>query len=109
MSIFVYKIASSSLTPLYNAVRGNHVEITVDLIQAGANANDGAGKGNDTPLFIAAVMGYTEIVKVLLRAGANPKGNNSFTPLEAAQINNHTDIVDILTEAEKNLANTKNI
>jgi len=50
---------------------------------------------------VAALMGGTDTVKVLLKAGAdlNAKDNRGETPLAHARSHNHTDVVDLLRAA----------
>ena len=53
-----------------------------------------------TALYEAANRGHTEIVQLLLQAGADPdKSNNlGWTPLHAAVANNHRDVAKLLLE-----------
>ena len=85
------------LTPLRLAVNENHHHIVDQLIAAGAlNTGDGEGM---TPLHSAAARGYVNIVKSLLRQGAdvNVVDNKGKTPLHyAAYYPNREDVVDAL-------------
>ncbi|MFZ8864548.1 MAG: ankyrin repeat domain-containing protein [Rickettsiales bacterium] len=51
---------------------------------------------------MAAEKGHTEIVKALIKAGADIKAvdNENKTPLQLAKENNHTDVVSALEEEE---------
>lgn len=60
-------------------------------------------KDNDgnTPLHIAAFMGYTDIAELLLRYGANPnlRNKNGETPLDIAKKSNNRPLIDLLQQA----------
>ncbi|MDZ4767465.1 MAG: ankyrin repeat domain-containing protein [Chloroflexota bacterium] len=58
------------MTALMNAVNKNDAAGARTLIADGANVSEIDAKG-DSPLIIAAYKGYTEIVRLLLEAGAN--------------------------------------
>ncbi len=58
------------MTALMNAITNNDLSEVQKLIQKGADVNE-LDDNQDAPLVIAAYKGYTEIVKVLLEAGAN--------------------------------------
>ena len=53
-----------------------------------------------TPLFMAAYYGHTEVVQVLLTAGADPDKGNQFgsTPLVMAARGDYTDMVQLLLD-----------
>lgn len=76
------------LTPLASACRRDRCEIAKYLIQSGANVNPVNEEG-DSPLILAIESGYypdSELVGLLLAAGADPDHKNSWgqTPLSAA-------------------------
>ena len=66
--------------------------------KADVNAKSDIG---ETPLMIAALRGYAELVKIFLRAGAdvNAKDNRGETPLMHAVERNHTEVIEILRSA----------
>ena len=62
------------------------------------------GNDGETPIFVAASNGHTEIVKFLIGYGANrnaPK-YNGWTPMHIAARNGHTEIVKILIGCTEN-------
>jgi uncharacterized protein len=97
-------------TALKYAVQNNHLMIVKKLLIAGASVDTPDFEGW-TPLMTAAVEGFVEIVKILLKYGANPdikqKSNDSSfngeTALIKAARNGHEEIVEILLEAGANV------
>lgn len=60
-------------------------------------------KDDATPLFLATNKGHTDIVKLLLDKGADPKpATDGPTPLELATKQGRTEIVDMLLNAGAN-------
>ncbi|MDR3285711.1 MAG: ankyrin repeat domain-containing protein [Holosporales bacterium] len=70
------------------------------------NAKDGW-----TPLHIAAARGDTEVVQVLVGAGANKEARdrNGFTPLHIAAARGNTEVVQVLVDAGANEEAKNNI
>ena len=60
-----------SFTPLHIAVMSNQPKAVRLLVKKGASAKSGTADGN-TPLHAAVFLGYDDVVKELLRAGADP-------------------------------------
>jgi uncharacterized protein len=77
--------SKNGATALMFAARGD-IESTRTLLAAGADTSLQIPDWGGTALIIAATMGKTDVVQVLLDKGANPnqRDNNSFTALHAA-------------------------
>ena len=58
------------MTAIMKAINNNDIDTLHTLIQQGVNVNE-LDANQDAPLVIAAYKGYTEIVKILLEAGAD--------------------------------------
>jgi ankyrin repeat protein len=71
-------------TPLMHAIHKNQAKAVEVLLIAGADAN--AVSGRTTALVMAAGYGQTDIVRILLKHGANPRleAPNGYSPLTAA-------------------------
>ena len=69
---------------LVDACRAGSAETAERLLAEGADCNATVGPGQFAPLGIAASNGHTEVVKLLLRAGADPNGDPWFrlSPLQ---------------------------
>ncbi len=84
---------------LTSAVFGSRTKEVSALLRRGADVN-GPDKRGTTPLYKASVQGETEIVRVLLEAGADPNlesaGETEGTPLCAAAAWGRTEIVRLL-------------
>lgn len=90
-------------TPLARACAGGDLEKVKSLLESpppGLDPNRPDHSGN-TALQIAALAGFTEIVKMLLDHGCEVNTINGLgdTPLEDAMDNGHEDVVRLLTDA----------
>lgn len=83
------------------ARHGNRVEMTVLLLNVGANPNRTSDLWKNTPLMIAAKRGHVDTVRVLLMSGASPTSQNERgnTALFFAARFGHTDVAEVLTAA----------
>lgn len=84
----------------YRIIKENDVETIQLLIAAEADVNK-AAKHGITPLYVASILGHTEIVEQLLAAGAdvNKKNKAGNTPLIMASFQGHEKIVELLKAA----------
>lgn len=105
LALFVCTFASLSLqamqsTTLHEAVRAGNLTQTKELIEQGADIHaieDGHGR---TPLHVAALNGFTDIVHYLVEQGAtiNALDKNGNTPLHLAAQYGLKNMVTILIE-----------
>ena len=88
----------SSSSPLTNAVTAGDEKIVSALLARGADVNETTG-GGQTALILAVIFGHTNIVKILINAGANLhlRDNLGLNALEWAQRRGLSEAVDILT------------
>ena len=84
--------------PLWYAAGGHHTDTMRALLDAGAN--------QDIALLEAAANGMVELVKELLRKGANIHMYNGL-PLSMAEYNGHTETVRILKQWKRRGTNGK--
>ncbi len=86
---------------LASAILGSHIGRVASLLRHGAQVNT-PDKYGTTPLYRAAVQGKTEIVRILLEAGADPNqesgGEDEGTSLCAAAAWGRTEIVTLLLQ-----------
>jgi ankyrin repeat protein len=84
-------------TPLHAAVAGGHGEVSLLLIERGANVTV-PDAGGHTPLHVAAEGGNVPVVRALLERGADPHlpDKEDKTPLSRAAARGHTAVVDVI-------------
>ncbi|WP_339043795.1 ankyrin repeat domain-containing protein [Cardinium endosymbiont of Tipula unca] len=87
-------------TPLHHAIQCNSALMVKELLQVeGINVNIRDINGC-TPIYLAAVIGHTEMVKILLEKAiginVNQEDRYGNTPLNSAVANNHIEIVKLL-------------
>ena len=89
------------------AIKGRDLPLMQTLLEADADVNVDMGPdiyGFNTSLGCAARYGETDIVRLLLKAGANPNvpanGCSQRTALQAATEYGHEDVFDILLQAD---------
>ena len=84
--------------PLTNAVTSGDEQAVSDLLANGADVNETTG-GGQTALILAVIFGRTNLVKLLMKAGADPqqRDNLGLNALEWAQRRGLTEAVAILT------------
>ena len=85
---------------LVNAVKNNDLQLAQKLISQGVDVNQTDNRGNSL-LIISAADGYTEMVKLLLEAGADitaVDGSMKATALHAAAYLGHPEVMQILVD-----------
>lgn len=84
--------------PLTNAVTSGDEQAVSALLAKGADVNETTG-GGQTALILAVIFGHTNLVKLLMKAGADPqqRDNLGLNALEWAQRRGLTEAVSILT------------
>ena len=96
----VHVLEKPTTDQLMAAVKRGRASEVHNLIVAGVDVNGKVGPLESTPLHAAAGLGNSEIVKILLDAGANPNVymRGSHTPLHAAAFGNHVEVVGLLIQ-----------
>lgn len=84
--------------PLTNAVTSGDEQAVSALLARGADVNETTG-GGQTALILAVIFGHTNLVKLLMNAGADPqlRDNLGLNAIEWAQRRGLTEAVAILT------------
>lgn len=88
------------MTTLMTAVKNNNSAVVQQLIQNGANVDE-LDANLDAPLIIAAYKGYTNIVRLLLEAGADVAALDpgmKATALHAAAYAGNTEAAKLLVQ-----------
>ncbi|MDT7688681.1 MAG: fibronectin type 3 and ankyrin repeat domain protein 1 [Acidobacteriota bacterium] len=85
---------------LSSAVADGDARVVAALLEVGLHADTPLSTSGETPLMRASARGYTEVVRVLLDAGAdsNAQRADGFTPLILAVFFGHEEIVRLLVE-----------
>jgi uncharacterized protein len=85
--------------PSPQAYVGGHLAVVTLLLDRGAGINDRSAS-RETPLFCAALHGWSDLVRYLLKRGADPTATIvcGFTPLMAATQRGHAETVRCLLE-----------
>jgi ankyrin repeat protein len=89
-------------TPLMQAINLGEVEIVQVLLEAGADIHF-SPYFEDTPLGLAALTENLEIVKLLLKFGANPDNGGECPPLYWAVEHKNIKMIQLLLEAGANI------
>ena len=88
-------------TPVMFAIANNRVEVLNWLIAEGFDLK-ATDESNTTTLMVAAETGATDCVRILLKAGADPKKVSDWSG-QAIELANNMSIVRMLVEAGENL------
>ncbi len=93
---------------LFLAARDNQYALVQTLLNNKANPDEAAPDDGLTPLIAAARLGHAQIVKILIRAGAdcNRAGKNEITPLSMAVWEGKESVVKILLAADADTEQT---
>ncbi|XP_055945199.1 uncharacterized protein LOC129975931 [Argiope bruennichi] len=93
--------------PLHSAVESGHLNIVKKLLELEIrNVLNEKNNESATPLELASVEGYCEIVRVLLEKGADPNhAPGRSEPLHMAVLSGYSEIIEILYNAGANLVN----
>ena len=102
-------------TPLHAAMYNDHPDITLLLLERGANTE--TRSSHQTPLYMASSRGFTEVARLLIDRGADVdtecadrRGFNHvmWTPLYVAIRKDHPDIALLLLERGANMETRRN-
>jgi ankyrin repeat protein len=95
----VVNLPANGEFPLFAAIRGNNPEAVEYLLTHGAQP-DATGRFKQSPLQLAAYIGYVDIAKIILNHGAevDKKGNWGETALHWAAVKGNADTVSLLLE-----------
>jgi ankyrin repeat protein len=88
--------------PLITAALKGDAAVLAELLAAGADVNSACSQYGDTALTFAALFGYLEVVRMLLKqpgVNMNQADHRGATPLMYAVANDHTDVVACLLDA----------
>lgn len=93
-----------SFDPLYYASLGGHEELTMRILDLGADVGKKYGINQDTVLSIAAYNGYLEIVRELIKRGAKDcLLKSGYTALSLAVSEGYIEICKELIESGSNI------
>src|SRR4051812_35414761 len=89
----------SSAVPLTQAVTAGDVDAVNAALAAGADVNE-RNNGGQTALILAVIFSHTDLVHLLVQAGANPRlrDNLGLDAIEWAQRRGLTNVVDLFTK-----------
>jgi dipeptidyl aminopeptidase/acylaminoacyl peptidase len=88
---------ANDISPLHLAVHKGDLAEVRNLVEKGADVNNGTRRGT-TPLHTAAAAGLDDVAALLIEKGAdvNAKMNWPWTPIHSAAENGYKDIVELL-------------
>lgn len=95
LALGVVTIAGCGAPSLHVSVVEDDPTAAMAAIESGADVNELSEKGN-SPLLLASMNGRTEIVEILITAGADvsvARSSDGATPLHLASQNGHIDVV----------------
>jgi uncharacterized protein len=88
-----------------DAIKGNSVQIVLDLLERGANVN-ALDRHGQTALMLAAHAGYREVVETLIahRANLNITAKFGLSALMLAVVAEHAEVARLLAKAGADLS-----
>lgn len=91
----------SSAVPLTQAVTAGDADTVSAALAAGADVNE-RNSGGQTALILAVIFGHTNLVRLLVRAGANPRlrDNLGLDAVEWAQRRGFSEALDVFNTSE---------
>jgi len=94
---------------LISTIQNNNIENAKTLIEFGANVNTIVN--GHTPLIWASLYGFTDLAKILIKAGADITKKNKYdeTPLELSRRFNHKDTYELLRKYYNTKENINNV
>ena len=100
----------SSSNPLTSAVTSGDEKAVSASLADGANVNERTS-GGQTPLILAVIFGHTHLVKLLVKAGADPqqRDNLGLNAIDWAQRRGSTEALQILTNGSGSNATPRRI
>jgi hypothetical protein len=103
-------VSLSSTISLTQAVTSGDETAVSALLAGGADVNE-TTSGGRTPLILAVIFGHTRLIKLLVKAGADPRmrDNLGLDAIEWAQRRGLTETVGILTNGAKSATAPKKI
>jgi hypothetical protein len=103
-------VSLSSTIPLTQAVTSGDESAVSALLAAGADVNE-TTSGGQTPLILAVIFGHTNLVRLLVDAGADPyaRDNLGLDSIEWAQRRGLREALSILTNGGKSATAPKRI
>lgn len=84
---------------LFDAIEHGDLKTLRNLMRQGVDLHQVDEESGAAPLAVAAGSGHLPIVRLLLRAGADPDWGGSVTPLEAATLEGHIEVAQELIAA----------
>ncbi len=93
--------------PLHEAAKKGDMDLAKSLIEHGARVNATRGRARTSPLYEASCQGNLAVVNLLLKHQANPnQGPDFYKPLYGATQNKHENIAHRLIDAGANVNGT---
>lgn len=97
-----------NFVPLTQAVTSGDAGVVKALLANGADVNERTA-GGQTPLILAAIFGHTQLIVLLLDAGADPqlRDNLGLNAIDWAQRRGATEAIDVLTNNSRQTSDNR--